>query len=91
MADFEDSVFGLFYNRRVKETFLEILAHEGWKYFSLVDLNKLFSIMMEKYGINENEISDEEPSDEEVDRKDDWKSFTGEIAIENLDKIKQQQ
>lgn len=54
MEDFEDSVFGVFYNRRNRETFVEMLAHEGWKYFQVKNLNELFAIMFEKYGIDEN-------------------------------------
>lgn len=41
---FVDSVFGEFYNRRSKEDFVERLAMEGWKYFSIKNLNELFSI-----------------------------------------------
>ena len=63
MADFEESIFGVFFNRRAKETFIDIMAHEGWKYFSLIDLNHLFFIMKEKHGIDQNEVSDEEPSE----------------------------
>mgnify|MGYP001060123789 CR=1 FL=1 len=60
MDDFEESIFGVFYNRRHRETFVDILAHEGWKYFALQNLNELFFIMKEKYGIDENEVSSDE-------------------------------
>ena len=33
MTDFEDSVFGIFYNSRMKETFIRIMSNQGWKYF----------------------------------------------------------
>ena len=44
----------MFYNRRNRETFVEMLAHEGWKYFQVKNLNELFAIMFEKHGIDEN-------------------------------------
>ena len=53
MEDFEDSVFGTHYNRRVRDTFIDILAHEGWKYFTVKNLNELFSLMLEKHGTRE--------------------------------------
>ena len=53
LEDFEDSVFGTHYNRRVRETFIDILAHEGWKYFTVKNLNELFSLMLEKHGTRE--------------------------------------
>lgn len=72
MLDFEESIFGLFYNRRARETFVEILAHEGWKYFALKNLNELFFIMKERYGIDENELS----SDDGADEKDELSQLT---------------
>ena len=44
--DFEDSVFGVFYNRRPRETFVDMLAVEGWKYFQVKNLNELFALML---------------------------------------------
>lgn len=49
LEDFEDCVFGEFYNRRNKDQFIEMMAQEGWKYFSLQDLNELFSIFVKDY------------------------------------------
>ena len=46
MDDFENTIFGYFYNRRNKEQFIEMLATEGWKYFSVKNLNELFSIIL---------------------------------------------
>ena len=51
--DFEDSVFGVFYNRRPRETFVEMLAVEGWKYFQVKNLNELFALMLQRHGIDE--------------------------------------
>ena len=33
IQDFQDTVFGEFLNRRNRDSFIEMLAHEGWKYF----------------------------------------------------------
>ena len=33
IQDFQDTVFGEFLNRRSRDTFIEMLAQEGWKYF----------------------------------------------------------
>ena len=44
--DFEDSVFGVPYNRRHRETFVDMLAVEGWKYFQVKNLNELFALML---------------------------------------------
>ena len=63
MEDFEDTVFGTHYNRRNRETFVEMLAHEGWKYFQVKNLNELFALMYEKYGIDE-AIDDQAASEE---------------------------
>ena len=49
MEDFEDSVFGAFYNRRNKEQFVEDMTREGWKYFSVKNLNELFSIFAKEH------------------------------------------
>ena len=57
LEDFEDSVFGVFYNRRPRETFVELMAYEGWKYFQLKNLNELFALMFDKYGIDENVVA----------------------------------
>ena len=50
LEDFEDSVFGYFYNRRTLECFIDKLTEEGWKYFNVHNLNEMFSIFLEKYG-----------------------------------------
>ena len=34
-----------------------MMAHEGWKYFQVKNLNELFSIMFDKYGIDENAVA----------------------------------
>ena len=34
-----------------------MMAHEGWKYFQVKNLNELFAIMFDKYGIDENVIA----------------------------------
>ena len=49
MDDFENTIFGYFYNRRNKDQFIEMLATEGWKYFSVRNLNELFSIMVKDH------------------------------------------
>ena len=62
MEDFQDDVFGAFYNRRNREMFCELLAHDGWKYFSLKNLNELFKIKFEEHGVTEvSEYRPEEP------------------------------
>ena len=33
VEEFEDSIFGVHYTRRNRETFIELLAHHGWRYF----------------------------------------------------------
>jgi len=50
MEDFECTVFGTHYNRRNKEQFIEMLATDGWKYFTIKNLNELFSIMLQSHG-----------------------------------------
>ena len=49
MDDFENTIFGYFYNRRNKDQFIEMLATDGWKYFSVANLNELFSIMVKDH------------------------------------------
>ena len=49
MDDFENTIFGLFYNRRNKDQFIEMLATDGWKYFSVQNLNELFSIIVKDH------------------------------------------
>ena len=33
MTDFEDDIFGNHVNCRMKESFIEIMSNQGWKYF----------------------------------------------------------
>ncbi len=51
--DFEDTVFGQYHNRRNKDSFIELLASQGWKYFQVKNLNEFFSIYVEKYGTDD--------------------------------------
>ena len=57
--DFEDTVFGTHYNRRNKDTFIELMANQGWKYFQVKNLNELFSIMLEQFGCDDLSSSDD--------------------------------
>ena len=50
LEEFEESIFGIHYIRRNKDTFIETLGFHGWKYFEKKDLNLLFSIMLAKHG-----------------------------------------
>ena len=69
MEDFEDTVFGVHYNRRNKDTFIEMLATEGWKYFTIHNLNELFSIMLSRHGtVDVPESEDEVDIIEEVNQ-----------------------
>ena len=52
-------MFGTHYNRRVRESFIEILAQEGWKYFSVKNLNELFVIMLQKHGTKDEHCDQE--------------------------------
>ena len=47
--DFDQAVFGQLYNRRPRATFIEMLSHDGWKYFSLKNLNELFALKCSEY------------------------------------------
>ena len=66
MERFQDDVFGAFYNRRPRETFIELLATDGWKYFSLKNLNTLFSIMLQEHGTTEISQSTQQDQEEVV-------------------------
>lgn len=57
--DFEDTVFGTHYNRRNKDTFIELMAVQGWKYFQVNNLNELFTIMLELHGCDDLSSSDD--------------------------------
>lgn len=46
VEEFQDNMFGTHYNRRNKETFIEMLGQEGWKYFSIPNLNELFYLTL---------------------------------------------
>ena len=46
LDDFQDNMFGTHYNRRYKETFIEMLGAEGWKYFTVPNLNELFYLTL---------------------------------------------
>ena len=48
IEDFNNSMFGLYANSVTRETFKDQLMSDGWKYFSLNNLNELFSLMYEK-------------------------------------------
>ena len=50
LADFEDEIFGEFSNRIKIEELDKQMAHIGWKYFSLRDLNELFATKVEEFG-----------------------------------------
>ena len=50
LDEFEESIFGIHFNRRNRDTFIETLGCNGWKYFEIKDLNELFSIMYAKHG-----------------------------------------
>ena len=50
---FEDDVFGTHYNRRNRETFIDKLTQEGWKYFLVKNLNELFAITFKELGMDE--------------------------------------
>ena len=58
IEDFQDTVFGEFLNRRNRDSFIEMLTQEGWKYFYISNLNELFAVMLERHGTVE--ISDDE-------------------------------
>lgn len=63
---FVDSVFGEFYNRRSREDFIDRLTMDGWKYFSIKNLNELFTIFLEKCGtavVTEGDLNAEENLD----------------------------
>ena len=47
--DFDQAVFGELYNRRPRATFIEMLSQDGWKYFSLKNLNELFAFKCSEY------------------------------------------
>ena len=51
MDDFFDHVFGEYNNKIYKEEFIGNLAAQGWKYFNINNLNELFSMNLQKYGM----------------------------------------
>ena len=60
IENFEESIFGEFYNRRNKATFIEMMATQGWAYFSVRYLNEMFAIMLERHGTADVSDDDEE-------------------------------
>ena len=44
LAAFEDDMFGIYSNSVTNEDFRNNVKAKGWKYFSLKNLNELFSI-----------------------------------------------
>lgn len=57
IEDFNNSMFGLYANSVTRETFKDQLMSDGWKYFSLTNLNELFSLMYDKL-VKENLLSE---------------------------------
>ena len=46
---FFKDIYGNYYNRVTKEDFVIYLAQQGWKYFTVKDLNTLFYIKLGTY------------------------------------------
>jgi len=50
IEDFLDGIFGEFSNKTTHAHFIDRLAHEGWKYFDMANLNELFVYTLQKCG-----------------------------------------
>ena len=91
LADFEDNIFGYFYNRRTIESFIDHLKEEGWKYFSVQNLNEMFSIMVTKYGTCDPDEKPAKPapskekSQRTSEKKTEKKLAKGSIVVEKSD------